>query len=343
MLLLSTLQQFDIDPVDFFIVLATAGLALFFVLASLATPVMGVVTECLYTAKRKSFYDKCALQITQAAFGMGIFIFLVLGGGAAYYTVSFQPDLAAALPAVDTQAEAVNLPVRVWQLLGPMVFFIPLLVGLCLVFLYQATWSALKKHRAFHLFLGWLAALLMLAILFSGLLLIANVKAPLLLLFLFHNPLPVLASLLGDFFSSPTLPLMFLTLLCTGLAAGAGLSQLWLIMRRFRADYGRDYYGFAMRYCARLALGFTLAAAGIGAGLYFLLRYSIPPELTQPQDIGVALIAAGLPLCCCLLWLSIAKSETPLRHKPGAFFACVFLFIALCAQLLMLASTFPMA
>jgi hypothetical protein len=342
MLLLSTLQQFDIDPANFFLLLATAGLTLFFLLAALAAPLLGAVTESAYVLRHKSFYDKCALQITQTAFAIGMFTFLTLGAVLTYSIIMLQPETAGAAPLVPAPGENAGLPIRLWARLGPMLFFLPPLKGLILLFVYLVSWSFLKKHRTIHLLIGWSAALSTLGVLFCGLLLAVNIESPLLLMFLLNNPLPVLQALLTDFFSSPSMPLLYLGLVCAGLAAGAGLAQLWLIMRRFKADYGRDYYAFAMRYCARVALLCTLASTVIGGIVYFLLRRSIPPELTQPQDIGVTVIAAGLPLSCCLLWLSIAKSESPLRHKPGAFFACVFLFIALCAQFLMLANTFPM-
>jgi|GEM_PF-1758301 len=342
MLLLSTLQQFDIDPANFFVLLATVGLTLFFILAALTTPLLGAVTESAYVLRHKSFYDKCALQITQTAFAVGMFTFLTLGAVAAYSIIALQPETAGVASTVPTPGENAGLLIRLWTHLGPMLFFLPPLKGLILLFAYLASWSFLKKHRTMHLLIGWSAVLSTLGVLFCGLLLAVNIESPLLLMFLLNNPLPVLQALLTEFFSSPSMPLIYLGLVCTGLAAGAGLAQLWLIMRRFKVDYGRDYYAFAMRYCARAALLCTLASTVIGSAVYVLLRRSVPPELTQPQDIGVTVIAVGLPLSCCLLWLSIAKSESPLRHKPGAFFACVFLFIALCAQLLMLAGTFPM-
>jgi len=316
MLLLSALQQFDIDPATFFVLLATAGLTLFFVLAALTTPLLGAVTESLYVLKHKSFYDKCALQITQAAFGMGVFIFFTLGAGVIYYIALLQPEMPAAHGSVP--GHSAGMFAQLQERFGPLLFFVPPLKGLLLLCVYWSTWSVLKKRRVLHLLLGWSAALSMLGALCFGL----------------------------YFFSPPAMPLVYLGLfwlglVCTGLAAGAGLSQLWLFMRRFKADYGRDYYAFAMRYSARVALAFTLAACA----LLLLLRHSIPAQLTRPPDIGgiaVTAIAVGLPLCCCLLWLGIAKSKNPIRHKPSAFFACVFLFMALCAQLLMLLHNLPL-
>lgn len=324
--LIGTLEQFDIQIVDFFLVLATSGLVLLFVLAALCTPLLGLVTEFVYTAKRKVFYDKCALQISQSALAVGLFITLVLTGGAVTAMFQVQPEMLE--------------PPLVWR---PLAVLAPPLAALTLLTLYLASWQLLKKVRPVHLFLGLLPALLFLAVLFSGMLLLVNIQQPMLFTLLWNDPLAVSLVLCKDFLLSPQLWAMLGYLFCTGVASGAGLAQLWLIFRRNKADYGRDYYTFAMHYCARFALVFTVFATGLAGGLYWLLRQAVPPELTQPHDPGILVIAAALPLCCCILWLVIGKSETPLRHKPGAFFACLFFYVALCAQILMLLTTFPLA
>ncbi|MDL2266657.1 hypothetical protein LJC46_01545 [Desulfovibrio sp. OttesenSCG-928-G15] len=322
MLLFSTLQQFDISTTDFLMVLSSAGLVLFFLLAGICSPVLGLVTEGVYLSKRKAFYDKCAMQASQSALVFGFFIFFVLAGGAMLYTLQteFNPD----------------------DLLGPMAGFIPPAVALIFWIFYVTAWSALKKHRVVHFLLGLIGCLLLLALLACGFILLANIQQPMLFHALTTQPVPVTLALLEDFISQPFMPLMLAGLVTTGIAIGAGLAQLWLIVRRNKADYGRDYYAFAMRYCARFALGFTLLSLALCALTFFALKEFTPPDLAQPQDLGITLIAAGLPLCCCLMWFTIIKSETPLRHKPGAFFACLFLYIALCAQMLMLAAAFPM-
>jgi hypothetical protein len=227
-------------------------------------------------------------------------------------------------------------PPLLWR---PLAFFAPPLAAFFSLLLYIALWTPLKKLRILHVACGLLAALFCLTVLFSGFLLSAAVLQS-----IRDISLEVFIEiLLPDFLSSPVLWALLGFLFCTGMAAGSGLAQIWFIIRRYKADYGRDYYAFAMRYCARCALVFSLLAAAFSGGIYWLLDLSTPRELSQPHDVGLMIIGWGLPLSCGLLWLSIAKSDTPLRHKPGAFSACLFLVIALCAQLLLLANTFPLA
>ena len=329
MLLLENLQQFDVELVDFFITLAATGLLLFLLLASLCAPLLAVATESAYKLRQKAFYDKCALQITQAGFGLGLLLLIVVGGSVAFLVCRQHPELLQSPPQ--------------WNALLPYILpYAPPLAALFLLALYLATWNALKKLRVLHIPLGLCAALLCLGILFTALLFLGALQEPFLTLIFWTAPVTVMQALLLDFLDSPTQWLGLAYLFTFGLAACGSLSQLWLIARRARADYGRDYYAFAMHYCARISLVFTLAASALAGGVFWRLRQSVPPELSQPQDPGILLIAAGLPLSCCLLWFCIIKSDTPLRHKPGAFFALLFLLIALCAHLMLFFSTFPL-
>ena len=329
MLLLENLQQFDVELADFFTTLAATGLLLFLLLAALCAPFLAVITESVYVSRRKVFYDKCALQITQAGFGLSLLSFLIVGGGAFLLVFRQHP-------------EVFQSPIQ-WEALLPYALpYAPPLAALLLLALYLITWNALKKLRFLHIGLGLLSALLCIDILLLGFLLLGTFQEPFLTLVLWTAPLSVFRALLLDFLNSPTMWLGAGYLFSFGLAACGCLSQLWLIIRRAKADYGRDYYVFAMHYCARIALFFTCAATALAGVIFWRLSQSIPPEFSQPQDPGILLIAGGLPLSCCLLWICITKSDTPLRHKPGAFFAFLFLLIALCAHLMLFFSTFPL-
>jgi hypothetical protein len=325
MLLLQTLRQFDVDFVNFTMALAALGLVFFLTPAVLGAPLLAVITETTVPKKNKSFHSKCARQICQTPFGLGLMLFTLLGLMASIALLQFRPELMT--------------PPLIW---GPAAVIALPASALLLLAVYLGTFSSLKNHRGLHHYFGYLAALVCLAVLLLYFLFLATLAQPIDIDALWTAPLATLQMLARIFGATPPLWLLVGYLFCTGLAAGAGLSQLWLIMRRHKEDYGRDYYKFAMRYCARIALGFTLVGTAVAGLLFWLLWESIPPDFLQPQDRGILLVAFGLPLSCCLLWLCVIKSETPLRHKPGAFFACLFLYIALCAQMLFCLSTFPM-
>lgn len=321
MLLLQSLQQFDIDAGDFLLVLATCGLLLLFMLAALCGPLFALSTETVFSIKKKTFWDKCALQIAQMSLALGMFVFVLLAACAGFFI----------LQSIAPGEDAVT----------PMLPFVPPLAGLILLMLHLGLWSKLKKARAVHLLLGWTGALLLLLV-FVAVFFAFVSEAPMPDKIFTASGASAFLRDIADTLQEPFILLLFVYLFCTGVAAAAGFSQLWLIVRRHKADYGRDYYAFAMRYCAKTAMIFVLVATVCGGIFVHLLRSATAPELMQPLDLGVALISGGLPLCCCLLWLSITKSETPLRHKPGAFFACIFLFVALCAQIVLI-TAFPAA
>lgn len=325
MLLLASLEQFDIQLADFFIALATSGLVLYITLAALCSPLVSVLTEAGYCVRKKAFLDKSAMQISQSALVNVLFILVALTAGALMIISQTRPELLQA-----------PYPSE------PLIFLSPVCAALLLLLLYTASWRVLKKARFVHLLLGLIAALLFLCVLFAGGLIAANIQQPMLFTFLWNDPWAVLRVLFEDFLTFAPMWAALGFLFCSGIAFGMALAQLWLILRRNRADYGRDYYAFAMQYCARIALAFTLLAGALVGLVYWLLRRTTPPELSQPHDPGILLMAAGLPLCCCLLWLVIAKSPTPMRHKPGVAFGILFSYVALCAQMLMLMTAFPL-
>lgn len=329
MLLLENLQQFDIALSDFLVTLAATGMLAFLLLAALCAPLLAVATESAYAFRKKAFYDKCALQISQTGFGLALLGFVIVGGSASIVISRQRPELF-------------QFPLQ-WDALMPYLLpYAPPLAALLLLTLYLCTWNALKKLRGPHIFLGLCAAVLCLAILAASFLALSSIQEPVISLIFWTAPLTVAQALLLDMLESPALCLGLAYALAFGLAACGSLAQLWLILRRNSADYGRDYYVFAMHYCARVSLLFTLLASALAGGVFWLMLQSVPPELSQPQDPGILLISGGLPLSCCLLWLCMIKSDTPLRHKPGAFFAFLFLLIALCAHLMLFFSTFPL-
>lgn len=325
MLHVSTLEQFDIQLADFLTMLSALGLLLMLVPAVLLTPGVAAVTESLTFQKHKAFYRKCARQLSQVPFGMGLMLFTILGTASMIALMQFRPELME--------------PDQFWR---PLAVIAAPIAAMFLLTLYVTTWTRLKKLKWLHNLLGYLAALACLAVLFLAFLFLVSLQRPIELDMLLFKPGELVGTLWNEYLSSPPLWLLTVYLVFLGIASGSGLSQLWLIMRRYKDDYGRDYYNFAMRYCARLALVFTFFSTAAAGALFWSLWQSMPSVFLQPQDRGVLLVAFGLPISCCILWLCILKSDTPMRHKPGAFFACLFLFISLCAQTLFYLSTFPM-
>ncbi|MDR2488571.1 MAG: hypothetical protein LBD42_03650 [Desulfovibrio sp.] len=327
--LLENLQQFDVTPSEFFITLGFLCLLLFLQAAALGAPMLATATETLFVARRKTFYDKCAMQIAQLACLLAIVSLAITG---IFLFLCFRQPPSNAFPWA-------ALPLCLVCLL------IPLLPGL-----YLSSWNMLKTRRTPHITLGMTAVALSFASLLACLLLLDMLQDPPfnflssrneLLDALQEDPLVVLQARLLFYLDMPIFWPLLACIATFGLAAASSLLQLWLFFRRKNADYGRDYYAFAIQYCARAAISFTMLASIITCGIFLFLRNTLPPEFCQPPDPGILIVAAGLPLSCCLIWLCLVKSEFPLRHKPGAVFACVFLLVALYANMLLFGNSFP--
>ncbi len=122
-------------------------------------------------------------------------------------------------------------------------------------------------------------------------------------------------------------------------AAGIGLAQLRVLGRRAKDDFGRDYYAFALRACAKTASLSALIAAVLG-GIAAILTVADFPGSAAPREAGlppyVLWIAAGVLLCLIAagLWFAVRRSATPLRHKVSLWLTPLLLFagmFCLCA------------
>ena len=109
----------------------------------------------------------------------------------------------------------------------------------------------------------------------------------------------------------------FVLLLAFGLAAAGCLGLIWLLLRRNIDDYGRDYYGFAAKWCARWAAVGGWAAAAVGVLL------GIASDSTGTGAVGMGFFLVPL-LAASIVWTTVSASSMPMRHKIGMV-ACIFL------------------
>jgi len=137
------------------------------------------------------------------------------------------------------------------------------------------------------------------------------------------------------FVNAPATPLPLVRLLGAvfyGLALSALFAMLWLMRQRNRIDYGRDYYAFATRFCAKYVLFSLLVRLGTFLFVFYggiLVLFEPPLQIFLDQLVAGQLFS-GLTLLVCLaaIYFSIvlimtvvANSQTPMRHKPGIIFS----------------------
>ncbi|MCK9241448.1 hypothetical protein [Desulfocurvus sp.] len=256
--------------------------------------------EALGAMRRMAFLKKLARQLS----GLGV-LFLcytvaAVAGGVAVLWVRF-PETLWPWTAVPELAAPPALALA-WTLLFALA--------------YALTWPSAREHQGRHRALGLFAALGGPLLLGTSL---AMKLAPL-------NPWYVAAGphivMLRGVFVPAFGPLLAASAL-TMLACAAGFGQVYLLLRRNRDDFGRDYYGFALGRLAGWALPLGLAAAGAQAWACTRIPGAWPPGAQGP-----ALLAAGglgaLGLACAL-WAVVWRASAPLRMKPAVWLAALAL------------------
>jgi hypothetical protein len=315
--------SFDMIQYALYLRIALVSLVALVLLAALGGPFVAVVSEHAARARKKVFHDKFAKQMATMSVTYGLCALpFCLGGWAV---------LAFRHPAY--VLEGVLSP-----LLGQASLLVLGVLGVSLLFMlqYQSSWVRLKEAKPFHMLLGWLTVLVSVA----GVYLLLALKRVMI-----HYPEafaadPSMASFISVAQSIPltsTLWPFFAAILLAAPAAAGGLGLLWLLLRRTKEDFGRDYYAYAFRRSARFALVFGVLALGAVAwhALWLSPRFSESGiasfNLAQPEWIAFAATAGAL-LLACLFWGIIAASATPLRQKPLAWLAALLLFVAVLGE-----------
>ncbi|MDD3312969.1 hypothetical protein [Pseudodesulfovibrio sp.] len=266
-------------------------------MGAFGSPVVAVLGELAAKSKKRIFYDKFGQQA--GAMGRLLLVLLILVWGASCAVVYFRfPQLAE-------------------RLIAPGAVFIEAAVA-CAVFLlagliHFSTWKAMRQAKGAHIALGLLAAVA------SVTALALAVPAKLML----NRPDGAADSLFGHPMALP-LAVMYALL---SVACAAGLAAAYLVLRRNRDDFGRDYYNFSLPLAARWAvipmLGFLVCQGWL---------FAVLPETFRTMTLGTPLCwvwlgVAVLGLVCAALWLVVARSKTPLRLKGLCFLALALLWI----------------
>jgi hypothetical protein len=278
-------------------------------LAAAGMPLVSAAGGFFKTKRIKIFLDKFGQQTTT---------FALLGGG---YVFLLTAVLCLALPFLAPAAAAYFFT---WPLpLLPLAA--PLLLGAILFLVYRGLWQRMKNSKAAHSLIGMTSGLAFFAALYA---LVSAFR-----LFSLHAPLPLTCL---DFFLPPAnvffWPIL-LDVLCLCLCLAGGFGGLYLVSRRGKDDFGRDYYGFTLKLAARVALFpglLHLAALGhVYNGLWpFAEVHAAAETLFWSMTASLALWAAAL-----ILWSVTSFSSYALRMKWALATAPVLATAALACQI----------
>lgn len=321
-LLFENLVSPTAPPIEVLVPCAVAAVAVSIILAACFSPLFAVCSERMAVVRKRGFYAKTAQQAAQ----MNLFLSIVAAGSVAAcfaYAAAEEPEL-------------LEFPYR-----------LPLVVsaassGLFIVFLAAYVAFRPKKGNSgpLHICVGLAAGCLAIFSLFLG----TGMARRLMHTLPQTDPSLLWDAQLINFFSIP-LDSFFWPLLAEsvplGFAFAAAFASVWLLLVRNQQDFGRDYYAFSLRYCAKWALTATLAAVPLGAYAFFEGQEIMLPELSHLPSLLLDALSLILPLSACLLWIIIIRSEHPMRNKISIVLAALFLLTGFAAQILMFNKIIP--
>ncbi|WP_029893338.1 hypothetical protein [Desulfohalovibrio reitneri] len=282
---------------------------LLLVMSALGMPLLAAVNETKGRAKGGVLARKCAQHLSRLGLWTALFTVLVAGGA------------------------VVMLVTRTQTLTGEIApVFAPLLLPLLGVWLlaalaYDLSWKRLKSTPGTHLGLGWLAALCGLGGLFVFQAFLSAASVP---LHAEQAAAPSLATLLPppgtDFFWPLTVGHLLLAPACA-----SALAPAYVLLRRPRDDWGRDYYAQSLRRLAGLSLLFMPCYLAAHGWLVWKAWQAFGQALTTPALLWPWLAGAAACVAACVLWRVVCRAENPLRHKIWIWFALLLLWAGLAA------------
>jgi hypothetical protein len=288
---------------------ALVALYLLLVLGTVGAPMLSLLLEIHGHRKRMIFAVKLAQQIDRM--GISLLLVVLLIGAVAHALLLPGSPLLPGLWSFLT-------PSMLLLLLAPFALLLMLWTGRTM------TWNRMKKQRPRHILLGLLTVLCLLVVV----VILAGVKRHLLLQDPdLLGPLP-----LPELFSWPSRGLVWPALahfLIAGMGAASALGEVYLILRRTREDFGRDYYNWSMAVVARWSLLFMLGQLVLLPWYFFWAGPSIPGELFPV--IGAAILALFL---ASGVWFLLIRSKTPMRYKGLVLASVVLILVSLVAAVL---------
>lgn len=287
---------------------------------------VAVLTAAAYRKTSRVFADKLAKQMAE-------FSMLVLGAWLLLISARWGLWVGEIWPASGTTQGFYHL---FFDIPGQVA-----MVATLLSIIVVRSWRRTKRSSAMHFVLGgtaslaWMAALMLFVV--GGL---ESGRSATMSTAMDLQAVPLLLL-------EPATWLIWAQAVFLGMALAGGAGLLYLVARRNREDYGRDYYGWAARACARRALSSgVVQACWAGATLVALaLPWAELAMLEPAQWVGAALTVlpaspAFAPMAVFLVasllaWLSLiplVKNQNPMRLK-GLMLAHVMLMLAAAVML----------
>lgn len=272
-------------------------------LAGAALPCLSLVL--LAMGRKRGLYERCARQIAQLDFGVNWTLLICCGFFFFWHLYTATTSTFFMQFGIITSGF--------------------LLIATLLWSVYAKAWKTLRSNPIFLWLFGLMAWICEIAILCLLFLSINDVQ---------FAHVPTWQGLVSLVASSAKMPqfLLLTALLFLSAASAGGLSLIWLVMRRNKDEYGRDYYTFAANWCGRWG-----SIGAWGALILFAIAHWLVTGWTSfSSDIYPLEMLSGIPLgISAVLWTAIALSKSPMRHKIGMVCALICLLMSVASGALL--------
>lgn len=267
-------------------------------LGAFGSPLVALLGELTAKAKKRVFYDKYGQQVGRMGFILLLVLLMVdaIAIGIAYNRF---PQLVQQLIAPDSPLLYAGIALAAFIALTPI---------------YLLTWNKMRKAKGGHMTLGILATAASLAAVVLGI--PAKLK------------LGIPADATGQLADAAAIAIPLTAAYAMAIAAtAAGLSCAYLVVRRNKDDFGRDYYNFSLNLAARWAAVPMLGFLGCQGWLFAVLPASFK-TMVMGTPLGYVWAAGGaIGLLCAVTWFVVARSESPLRMKGLTFVGVLLLWL----------------
>lgn len=268
-------------------------------LGAFGSPLIALLGEVAAKSKKRVFYDKYGQQVGRMGFLLLMLILVVdaaaIGVGYAKFPHLFQKFIRP-----DSPLLYAGIAMAAFIVIG-----IP----------YFLTWKKMRNSKGGHIAMGVLAATASLACV------VLAIPAKL--------TLGIPADAIQALMDAKTISLPMTVMFAIGImAAAAGLSCAYLVIRRNKDDFGRDYYNFSLKLAARWAALPMIGFLACQGWLFAVLPQNFKTMVMETPLGIVWAVGAGLGLICTIIWIVIARSETPLRLKGLTFVGVIILWLA---------------